>query len=400
MARRRSRRRGVSRSAIMSRVMWIAWTLITSGSVAGWMIPDIPLIGPLVQTILGNKAVKEVLNDERVAKVIDMAPDDAWQGKLGILKKQLKEQQSATAAQDEQETGVQVPAGTQSPMAPRYTPGAPIQKPADTIHIASYNIQVFGTTKLQKSWIVDTLAQIVRHFDIVAIQEIRSKDDQVMPTFIAAINADGSRYDFVIGPRLGRTVSTEQYAFVYDTNRIEVDRASVVTMADPADVLHREPLVARFRTRIASAGTPFSFWMVDIHTDPDEVASEINVLAGVFQIMQTARADEDDVILLGDLNASEREFDQLGQVPGITWAVTGTTTNTRKNKMYDNILFSRVATTEFTGRWGVVDVQSVFGLTLDQALEISDHFPVWAEFRAAEAPATNNTARAAGRFFQ
>ena len=93
----------------------------------------------------------------------------------------------------------------QAPTNPRYTPGAPIQKPADTIGIASYNIQVFGASKLEKSWVVDILAQIVRHFDIVAIQEVRSKDDQILPDFVAAINADGSRYDFVIGPRLGRT---------------------------------------------------------------------------------------------------------------------------------------------------------------------------------------------------
>ena len=31
-------------------------------------------------------------------------------------------------------------------------------------------------------------------------------------------------------------------------------------------------------------------------------------------------------------------------------------TNTRRNKMYDNIVFDRRATTEFTGRWGVVDL--------------------------------------------
>jgi endonuclease/exonuclease/phosphatase family metal-dependent hydrolase len=288
----------------------------------------------------------------------------------------------------------------QAPTSPSYTPGAPIQKPADAIGIASYNIQVFGVSKMGKSWIVDILAQIVRHFDVVAIQEVRAQDDQILPRFVAAINADGSRYDFVIGPRLGRSNSTEQYAFVYDTNRIEVDRSSVATMSDPTDVLHREPLVARFRTRINSAGNPFSFWLVNIHTDPDEVASEINVLAGVFQVMQTARADEDDVILLGDLNASEREFDQLGQIPGIAWAVTGITTNTRKNKMYDNILFNRFATTEFTGRWGVADIQSVFGLTQDQALEISDHFPVWAAFRICESPPANNTAQLPGRLFQ
>ena len=189
------------------------------------------------------------------------------------------------------------------------------------IRIATYNIQVFGTSKLAKTWVVDILAKVVRHFDIVAIQEVRAQEDTILPNFVAAINADGSRYDFVIGPRLGRTVSTEQYAFVFDTNRIEVDRSAIGTMSDPSDLLHREPFVARFRTRANSAAAPFSFWMVNSHTDPDEVKSEVDALAGAFQIMQTARPDEDDVILLGDLNASEQ---QLGQArPGARHHVGG-----------------------------------------------------------------------------
>ena len=131
--------------------------------------------------------------------------------------------------------------------------------------------------------------------------------------------------------------------------------------------------------------------MVDIHTDPTKRVGS-HVLAGAFQAMLTARPDEDDVILLGDLNASELQLGQLGQVPGIMWVVTGTPTNMRRNKTYDNILFSRFTTTEYTGRWGVVDVQTPFGLTEEQALEVYDHFPVWAEFRAWESPPANNTA--------
>ncbi len=399
MARRKStsKRKNRMRTVVLTRIVWIVWSIVTGGSVAGWMIPSLPLVGPIVQSILGNETVNKALNDDRVSKVIDLAPD---QGNLGIIKERLRELRAASQTASNQ--GIQVPTAP-GIQIPTYQPPAVAQsiaKPSDAIRIASYNIQVFGATKMQNTMVIDILAQVIRHFDIVAIQEIRSKDDQLLPTFVATVNADGSRYDFVIGPRLGRTAQTEQYAFVYDTNRIEVDRSSVSSMSDPSDALHREPLVARFRTRTGNTGPPFSFWLVNIHTDPDEVPAEINVLAGVFQVMQTAHPDEDDVILLGDLNASDREFGQLGQLPGIAWAVTGTTTNTRKTKMYDNILFSRFATTEYTGRWGVVDIQSVFGLTLDQALQVSDHLPVWAEFRAWESPAIDNTARMPGRFFQ
>jgi hypothetical protein len=61
--------------------------------------------------------------------------------------------------------------------------------------------------------------------------------------------------------------------------------------------------------------------------------------------------------------------------------------------MYDNLLFDRNRTAEFTGRWGVFDLESVFRLTRDQALQISDHLPVWAEFQAYEGPLAQTARR-------
>lgn len=122
---------------------------------------------------------------------------------------------------------------------------------------------------------MDVLVKVVRRFDVVAIQEVRSTDDTVVPRFVEMVNADGSRYDFVIGPRLGRTNSKEQYAILFNTARIEVDRGSIYTVDDPQDLLHREPLVARFRVRGVPPEKAFTFNLVDIHTDPDETVQEL-----------------------------------------------------------------------------------------------------------------------------
>lgn len=286
---------------------------------------------------------------------------------------------------------LQLPAGQKSTAraipasisGPASTP-APAAQAGDTIKICSFNIQVFGTSKLKKPQAMDVLSRIVRRFDVVAIQEVRSTDDTVVPQFLQMINADGSRYDFVIGPRLGRTNSKEQYAILFNTARIEVDRNSVYTVPDPQDLLHREPMVARFRVRGVPAEKAFTFSLVDIHTDPDETVGELNALADVFVGVQHNGSNEDDVILLGDLNVDEHHFGRLGQLPNIGHAITGVTTNTRRNKMYDNIVFDRQATTEYTGRWGVLDLQQEFGLSEAAALEVSDHCPVWAEFSAYE----------------
>ena len=253
----------------------------------------------------------------------------------------------------------------------------------DAIRIASFNIQVFGESKLQEPDVMEVLANVVRQFDVVAIQEIRSQQD-VVPQFVDLLNAGGRHYDFVIGPRLGRTTSKEQYAFVFDTASIEIDRSSLYTVADPDDLLHREPLVGWFRVRGPPPEQAFTFSLIDIHTDPDETKRELDALSGVFRAVRDDGRGEDDVILLGDLNVDDQHLGMLGQLPNIHWAISGVATNTRGTKLYDNIVFSRVATTEYTGRWGVFDMIREFNLTVDEALKISDHMPIWAEFNLFE----------------
>ena len=256
---------------------------------------------------------------------------------------------------------------------------------ANTITIASFNIKVFGQSKLKKSEVMDVLARVVRNFDMVAIQEIRSRKNDVIPRFVELINSSGRQYDFVVGERLGRTSSKEQYAYVFDTSRIAFISNSAYTVPDSGDRLHREPMVASFRAQGQQTGQAFSFTLVNIHTDPDEAGQEVDALDDAFLFVREQNPFQDDVILLGDLNVDADRLGELGQLPNITWTVPATTpTNTLKTESYDNILFDQSATTEFTGRSGVLDLESFFGLTREEALRVSDHLPVWAEFSAVE----------------
>lgn len=265
-----------------------------------------------------------------------------------------------------------------------YISAPPVRRAGETIRIASFNIQVFGTTKLGKPEVVSHLARIVRGFDIVAIQEIRSRDQDVLPRFVEEVNAAGREYDYVIGPRLGRTSSKEQYAFVFDRASVEVDRTQLYTVEDPEDVLHREPLVGWFRVRGPPIDQAFTFTLVNIHTDPDEVQSELSALDDVYRLVRDDGRNEDDVILIGDFNADDTELGELAQIPGIGWVISGLPTNTRGTNQLDNIVFHEAATDEYVGRGGTFDFMREFNLTTDEALEVSDHLPVWAEFSIYE----------------
>jgi deoxyribonuclease-1-like protein len=261
----------------------------------------------------------------------------------------------------------------------------PPPRRGETIRIASWNIQVFGESKLSDPKAMQTIVSVLRNFDCIAIQEIRAQSQDVLPQLVALLNEGGQfHYDYVIGPRLGRSSSKEQYAFVFDLASIEVDRNQLYTLDDPDDLLHREPLVGWFRARGPAAEQSFTFSLVNVHTDPDEVDRELDILDDAFFAIRDDGRREDDVIMLGDFNVNDRNFRQLGQIAGLAWLVSNTPTNTRQNAQYDNIVFHGVATPEFTGRGGVFDYLREYNLTLDEALQVSDHFPVWAEFSVYE----------------
>ncbi len=267
--------------------------------------------------------------------------------------------------------------------------GAPQLNDGPTIKIASFNIRDFGDKKLNDSRVAPTLVALVGTFDVIAIQEISTKNEQHMELFVRMINAGGRKYDYVVGPRIGNTNQKEQYAYVFNTERIMVDRSTVYTVGDPDNLLHREPLVASFSTTIQPANNAFTFTLINVHTDPSTPAlqQELEALAEVYRVVRRAGGNEDDVIMLGDFNANDQRMAQtrLGLIPDLKPLISGSGvfTNTRQNQLYDNLLIHAPSTSEYMGRSGVHNyAQKV--MTLDQAESVSDHFPVWAEFSAYE----------------
>src|SRR4029079_1304380 len=141
----------------------------------------------------------------------------------------------------------------------------------DTIRIATFNIQVFGEAKLNDAQVMQTIVSTLKNFALIAIQEVRAVSQDILPQLIDLLNADGKyRYDYAIGPRLGLTNSKEQYAFIFDTASIEIDRYQLYTVDDPDDLLHREPLVGWFRARGPPQEHAFPFPLARIQPAPHE----------------------------------------------------------------------------------------------------------------------------------
>lgn len=248
------------------------------------------------------------------------------------------------------------------------------------IKIASFNIQVFGVTKASKPEVMQILAKIISEFDIVAIQEIRDKSGSAIQELEQMVDDLGVDYDYVIGPRLGRTRMKEQYAFMYRLSTIKEPKT--YTYDDTLDQFHREPFIAYFEAKQGN----FCFAVLNIHTDPDEASEEIPALPEVISDAK-AHFGEADVIALGDFNADCAYYDEdfyLVVFPAgeYVWIVDNSadTTVAATECTYDRIVTTDTVFEDYTGEWGVYQFDLVYNLNDEEAKDVSDHYPVFATF--------------------
>jgi deoxyribonuclease-1-like protein len=257
----------------------------------------------------------------------------------------------------------------------------------EAIRIASLDLQAWDTGRMGHSEEQGILADMIRRFDIVAIQQFRYGGNAALHRFVAGVNASGARYSYLPGPWLRGTDSTSQDVFLYDTDRIEVDLGSVYAVTDPRGLLRQTPMVARFRVRGVTPERAFTFTLVNVHTHPDRATGELDVLADVFVGVQRNGSGEDDVMLVGSLHLGSQPPGRLGLVPNITAAIPLDPANPRRNPTGANILLDATATVEYTGRWGTLNPISEYRLSGDHPMAL---FPplVWAEFSVFEGGAS------------
>ena len=123
-----------------------------------------------------------------------------------------------------------------------------------------------------------------------------------------------------------------------------------------------------------------TFVIATVHTSPTFALTETIGLSEVHNEARSIWDWEDDVIILGDLNAdcSYVNYEELDasdiRNSSYTWVVPDDAdTNVASSKAcaYDRIILNSDATDHFTGEWGI-DIPENIEL-------VSDHYPVWFE---------------------
>ncbi|HUX21158.1 MAG TPA: hypothetical protein VMW69_07940, partial [Spirochaetia bacterium] len=240
---------------------------------------------------------------------------------------------------------------------------------------------------------------IIASFDLVALQEIRDSRAGA-PSFSVLLEEISKRrlgMTAITSESLGRTSYKERYAFVYDRTRLALvgrphtyddDRdGDGMNRADDSrggDEFEREPFAAYFRVR----GGNFDFAVIDVHVRPDDAANEIPRLGGVIDSVR-GWFGEPDIVLLGDLNADGKYYpeEELQSVfPGDAYQSIipngYDTTVASSDATYDRIIVTRASLEDFTGRFGVLrfEADPLSASRVGGPAELSDHYPVWAEF--------------------
>jgi len=275
------------------------------------------------------------------------------------------------------------PVGGDSGQQPDDQPQAkPLKK--KTLRIASANLGPLDSQKLNRQDLADRLVEIVRQYDVLAIQGVHAHNQGLMLDLTELVNQGGRQYDFAVSPRVGREPVENYAAFLFDRTVVEIDRSTVCEVDDPTDQFLNRPLVAAFRARGPEADEAFTFTLVNVEIDPTQVELELGLLAMVFRAARDDGRGEDDVLVLGSLGAGDERLSTLINVPHLMWAIGRRPSTTLGTRLVDNILFDSRATVEVAGRSGVFDLMRHFDLTIREAVEISDHLPVWAEFSVFE----------------
>ncbi len=248
------------------------------------------------------------------------------------------------------------------------------------IRIATFDLGGLDEKKLANREVGDLLVRALSMFDVVAVQDVRTRNRGALLRLVELINAAGRPYRLATE----RHALAPSCAFLFDPQSIEIDRSAVESVEDHRGRFRHRPLVALFRVRGLDPHEAFTFKLVNIYIDPDHPAAELDLLDDVYRSVRDDGANEDDVILLGNFATDTEQMRQFDEILDVISAIAGTPTTLGGIRPVDNIFFDCRATAEFTGRAGVLDLARQFEVPASAARQVSDHLPVWAEFSSRE----------------
>ncbi len=254
----------------------------------------------------------------------------------------------------------------------------------NTISIVSWNLQTFGKTKSDS--IINFMAETVKDFDIVAVQEVVGKSSggvKAVDRLRSQLRENCSKCDWkyvASGRTTGNPLQSERYAFFWKGDRIKI-------VGNPwlennfAEQIEREPYMAKF------ASGKDTFTLVNFHAIPRSKQPEQEIKYFKYY---PAIYHGHNLIFLGDFNLPQTHnvfnpLKKMGYKPVLKNQKT-TLKMKPKNGEYlaselDNIFYHSDSIQVVKS--GIIPFYQAFP-DLVAARKISDHVPVYFILRMKE----------------
>ncbi|NXG80045.1 DNSL2 protein, partial [Baryphthengus martii] len=251
-----------------------------------------------------------------------------------------------------------------------------------TLRVGAFNIQAFGDTKMSNEGVASIIVSILRRYDIMLVQEVRDSDLSAVTELMEQLNSVSKfPYDYEISGPLGRDNYKEMYLFIYRTDVVSV--VDTYQYEDPQDIFSREPFILR----VSVAHTKVEeFVLVPLHSAPHDAVAEIDALYDVYLAIVN-KWGTDNIMFLGDFNAdcsyvqpSDWSAIRLRTSDIFKWLLPdGTDTTVGKSDCaYDRIVVcgAKLKRSIVPNSAAVYNFQRAFQLEQEEALAVSDHYPV------------------------
>ncbi len=244
-----------------------------------------------------------------------------------------------------------------------------------TLRLASWNIQDFGRSKDKEEMLL--IAQHLREFDLVAIQEVVSNNSsgpKAVARLADELDRMGHDWDYRISdPTDSPGSKTERYAFLWKTDRVKLLGKTWLESSLP-DTVFREPYLARFEFN----GDSILIASFHARRGADRPEEEVPLLARLID-----RYPKETLIFVGDfnLNDSHPAFDRMkqkGYKPAFKNQPTSLRQTCTDRYFSGNLDHIFLPPSIRLLRSGIVDTVGECA-NLKMARALSDHVPLWAE---------------------
>ncbi|KAM7336248.1 hypothetical protein ACRRTK_004741 [Alexandromys fortis] len=240
------------------------------------------------------------------------------------------------------------------------------------LKLCSFNVRSFGERKKENDNAMDVIVKIIKRCDLILLMEIKDSSNNICPMLMEKLNGE-------------KLVSVKDKYLYHDYQDGDTD------------VFSREPFVVWFQSPFTAVK---DFVIVPLHTTPETSVKEIDELVDVYTDVKR-RWKVQNFIFMGDFNAGcsyvpKKAWQniRLRTDLNFVWLIgdqVDTTVKKSTNCAYDRIVLrgQEIVNSVVPNSNGVFDFQKTYQLSEEEALDVSDHFPV--EFKLQSSRAfTNN----------